>query len=148
MSDQYMSGSPMGNAPTGAPQDGVSVLQNVARQIGQYAQSIVNAYPIPTTTASPAAIGFNNISTVATTVLSTSAVRHGLIFHNPGTANIYVFPSAISTTPTTTILGGSILIYPGGTFNMPSSLYPNVNCGWSALSGTGSAQALTILEFF
>lgn len=148
MTDAYSSGPPQGTGPTGAPQDGVSVLQNVARQIGQYAQAIVNAYPIPSTTLSPRAIGFNSISTTATTVLSTSVIRHGLVFHNPGTANIYLFPNNISTAPTTTAVGGSFIIYPGGTMTLPSTMFPNLTAGWRAFSGTGSNQALTIIEFY
>ena len=146
MSNDYGAAQP--SAPTGAPHDAVSALQNIARQIGVYAQSIANAYPAATTTSSPGAIGINSISTTAGVVLGTSTIRHGLVFHNPGTANIYVFPTAISTTPTTSLVGGTFIIYPGGTLTMPSTMFTNVGAGWSAFSGTGSSQALTIVEFF
>jgi len=145
MSDPYNNTA----GPTGAPQEGVSVLQNVARQIGVYAQSIANAYPAATTTASPRSLGFNNIGTTATAVLSTSSIRHGLIFHNPGTAaNIYVFPTPITTTPTTAALGGALLIATTASVVLSPSLFPNLNAGWSAFAATGSANPLTIIEFF
>jgi hypothetical protein len=128
--------------------DANSTLQNVVRQIGLYAQSIANAYPAATTTASPRAIGFNSITTTAALVLSNSTMRHGLVFHNPGTANLYVFPTAITTSPTTAAVGGAFIIYPGGTLPFSPASFPNVNCSWSAFSATGSSQALTIVEFY
>lgn len=131
-----------------ANDDMISTGQNIVRQIGQFAQSIANTNPAATTTASPRALGFNSITTTAAVIVSNSTTRHGLIFHNPGTANIYVFPTAITTSPTTAIVGGSFIIYPGGTLTFSPLIFPNVNCSWSAFSGTGSSQALTVVEFF
>jgi hypothetical protein len=145
MSDAY---GVSASAPTGAPQDAVSVLQNISRQIGVYAQAIANAYPIATTTVSPSALGFNNISTTATVILPASLGRHGLLFHNPGTTTVYVFPTAIATSPTTAILGGTIVIYPGSTLTFSPTMFPNLTGGWSAFCGTGSSQPFTIIEFY
>lgn len=124
-----------------------STLQNVARQIGQLANAFTNAAPTQTTTTSPSATAINNLGTTIATVISTSLVRHGLIFHNPGTVNAYVFPS-LATTVTTALVGGSFIIYPGGTLEFPSTVYTNINCAWSAWVATGSSQPLTIVEFF
>lgn len=132
-----------------------STLQNIARQLGMQAQSEVNAFPVAIATSSPITYAINNLGTSAiTTVLGSSTVRHGLIFHNPGTANIYIFPTNVftialaSTTPTTALLGGTLLIAGGSTLSLPSTIFPNVNTGWRAFSGTGSGQSLTIVEFF
>ena len=116
-----------------------STLQNIARNLGGSQVS---------TTSSPVSTPVNNLSTTAISVISTSFLRQGIIFHNPGTASVYVYPTLASTAPTTTTVGGSFLILPGGTLAFPSSLYPNINCGWSAFSGTGSSQALTVVEFY
>ena len=81
--------------------------------------------------------------------------RHGLIFHNPGTADAYIFPTIVyafpaltTTAPTSAVLGGSIKIAAGSSWLLPSSNYANVNCGWSGLSTTGSGQPFTIVEFY
>lgn len=125
-----------------------STLQNIARQLGAQAQSQQNAWPNQTAATSPLSTPINSLSTTASVVIAASTTRHGLIFHNPGTASVYVYPTLASTAPTTASVGGSFLILPGGTLEFPPSIYPNVNCGWSAFSGTGSSQALTVVEFF
>lgn len=131
---------------SGAPND-TNSLQNIARQLGILANAFANAAPAQTTTASPAATPINNLGTAIATVLSTSLLRHGLIFHNPGTVNVYVFPS-LATAVTTTTIGGSFVIYPGGTLDFPSTVYTNINCGWSAWATTGATNPLTVIEFF
>lgn len=125
-----------------------STLQGIARQLGEQAQSQQNAWPNPTAATSPLATPINSLSTTASVVIAASTTRHGLMFHNPGTASVYVYPTLTSTAPTTAAVGGSFLILPGGTLEFPPAVYPNVNCGWSAFSGTGSSQALTVVEFF
>ena len=119
-----------------------STLQNIARQLGMIAGGAAS------TTPSPVSTPINTLNTVGTSVLGTSSVRQGLIFHNPGTTNIYVYPSLASAAPTTTAAGGSFLIFPGGTLSFSGEEFSNINCGWSAFSGTGSSQALTVVEFF
>jgi len=126
-----------------------SQAQNIARQIGEYARAIVNTNPAPTSTISPFVTGINSLGTTGTTLLvSASTTRHGILFHNPGTASVYVFPSSIATVPTTTSIGGTVVIYGGGTFQMPALQFPNVTDGWSGFTLTGSSQPLTIVEFF
>jgi hypothetical protein len=126
-----------------------STLQNIARQMGNQAQSQLNATPSATASTSPVSYPFNNIGTsTATAVISANANRYGLIFHNPGaTASIYVYPSAMTVAPTTSTLGGTFVIYPGSTLSFPSPLFANANGAWSAFSGTGSNQPFTVVEF-
>lgn len=142
--------------PTSVPQgsggatvdDINATLQNIARQLGLQASSLLNANPSATAATSPAAYGYNNIDTTGTTVLAANASRFGVIFHNPGdTATIYVYPTNIDTAPTTATLGGSFAILPGGTFSLPSTVFSNVNGAWAAFAGTGSSQPLTVVEF-
>lgn len=126
-----------------------STLQNVGRNIGLIAQSVVNSFPAASTTSSPQSTPINNLSTAAVTVIGVSTIRHGLLFHNPGgTTSIYVFPSLTSTAPTTSSVGGAFQILPAGTLSFPGSQYPNINCAWSAFAGTGTNQPLTVVEFF
>ena len=124
-----------------------STLQNIARNLGIAATVLANVAPVQTTTASPAATAINNLATTIATVIGTSLLRHGIIFHNPGTNNVYVFPT-LATTVTTALVGGAFIIYPGGTLEFPSTVYTNITCGWSAWVATGSSQPLTVVEFF
>ena len=136
------------------PDDINSTLQNIARQLGAQAQSQANATPNATASTSPVSYPFNNIGVAAaTTVIVANTSRYGLVFHNPGTANIYVFPNNIAAAPVSASLptfssvGGSFLIYPSSTLSFPSPLFANVNGAWSAFSGTGSNQSFTVVEF-
>jgi hypothetical protein len=126
-----------------------STLQNIARAIGNQNSFVSNATPAATATSSPISYPFNNIGTAtATTVIVANQNRYGLIFHNPGaTASIYVYPSNITTAPTTSAVGGSFVIYPGSTLSLPSPLFANANGAWLAFSGTGSNQPFTVVEF-
>ena len=87
-----------------------STLQNIARNLGIAATVLANIAPVQTTTSSPAATAINNLATTIATVIGTSFVRHGIIFHNPGTNNVYVFPT-LATTVTTSLVGGAFIIY-------------------------------------
>lgn len=123
-----------------------STLQNIVRQFGNWVASLNNAFPPLTASTSPVSYGAAVGTTIAQ-VIGTSTTRHGIIFHNPGTVNLYVFPS-LNTAVTTTVIGGSILIFPGGAWELPSAMYPNVNCAWSAFATTGSSNPLTVVEFY
>jgi len=125
----------------------ISQLNNIAVQLAAWNQSLSNGTPAATTTASPKFTAVS-LTTTASVVISTSTIRHGMMLHNPGTTNIYCFGTAIQTTPTTSSLGGAILIGPGATLTLPSSQFPNLNAGLSAFAGTGSSQPFTVVEFF
>ncbi len=125
-----------------------STLQLIARQLSNQATFMSNSTPAATASTSPVSYPFNNIGTsTATAIIAANANRYGLIFHNPGTANVYVYPSAMTSAPTFASVGGSFIIYPGGTLSFPSPLFANANGAWSAFSGTGSNQAFTVVEF-
>lgn len=137
----------------GSPQVGGSVsevisqLQNIARQLSIWSQSITNSTPAATTTASPRFTAVQ-LSTAAVAVIATSSLRHGILFHNPGTVTTYLYQTGMTSAPTTSVLAGSVMISPGGTFTLPSGMFPNINAGFSAFSGTGSAIPFTVIEFF
>ncbi len=125
-----------------------STLQLIARNLGAQVQSQVNSTPNATASTSPVSYPFNNIGTsTATAIIAANATRYGLLFHNPGTASIYVYPSAMTSAPTFAAVGGSFVVYPGGTLSLPSPLFANTNGAWSAFSGTGSNQSFTVVEF-
>lgn len=125
----------------------VNQLTNIARQLSYWSQSITNSAPAATTTASPKFTAVS-LSTATSSIIGTSVLRHGIVMHNPGTATCYVYLTGMSPAPSTTSLGGSVVIYPGGTLAFPSALFPNSNAGFSGFSGTGSSQGFTIIEFF
>lgn len=125
----------------------INQLNNVVRQLSAGVQSMVNAAPAATTTTSPKFTGVS-LTTTPTVVIPTSTSRHGLVMHNPGTTNIYVYATSIATAPTTTNLAGSIVVYPGGTITFPSAAFPNINAGFSAYNLTGASQPFTVVEFF
>ena len=135
--------SPQGQGVT----EVVNQLTNIARQLSVWSQSITNSTPAATTTASPKFTAIS-LSTTASVLIATSVLRHGLVMHNPGTATCYVYQTGMASPPTTAVLGGSIVIYPGGTLSFPSSEFPNINSGFSAFSGTGSNQSFTVIEWF
>jgi len=125
----------------------VNQLTNIARQLSAQSQSITNAVPAATTTSSPKFTAVT-LSTTQSVVIATSLVRHGLVMHNPGTANVYVYTTDISASPSTSSLAGTIVIYPGGTLSFPASEMPNINAGFSGFTNTGSSQGFTVVEFF
>ncbi len=127
----------------------ITQLQNIAVQLSAWNQSQSNAIPVPTTTASPKFTGVSLGTSSVSVLISTSSIRHGILFHNPGgTATCYVFPTNIQTTPTTSSLGGALAVAPGSTVQWPSAQFPNINVGFSGFAGTGTGQPLTIVEFF
>ncbi len=111
--------------------------------------AILNAFRPPTASSSPITTGINNLGTTAIPVLAANTTRHGLIFHNPATTNvnIYAFQSTIATAPTLSAVGGAFVIVPGATLAFPSVEYQNINTAFSAFAGTGTSNALTIVEF-
>ena len=125
----------------------IAQLQNIARQLSGGVQSIVNATPAATTTSSPKFTAVS-LTTTATVVIAASTIRHGLVMHNPGTTNIYVYATGMTSPPNTSVLAGSIVVFPGGTLSFPSASFPNINAGFSAYNLTGASQAFTIVEFF
>lgn len=128
--------------------DLVSTQKGGVQNLASLVLSFQNAFPPATATASPRATGTNSLGTTALLLVTASTTRHGIVFHNPGTASVYVFPTAITTAPTVSAVGGSFLIFPGGSLSFAPTQFPNVNCSWSGFAATGAANALTIVEFY
>ncbi len=125
----------------------ISQLANIARQLSVWSQSITNSTPAATTTASPKFTAVS-LGTTAAVVIGTSVLRHGILFHNPGTVTTYLYQTGMTSAPTTTVLAGAVMISPGGTFTLPSGMFPNINAGFSGFTVTGSSQPMTVVEFF
>lgn len=137
------------NLHGGGLSEAVSQLQNIARQLSIWSQSITNSTPAATTTTSPRFTGVTLGTAAVATVVAASTTRHGLLLHNVGnTSNVYIYQAGMTTPPTTTALAGAIIIYPGGTLSMPSVTFPNCNAGFIGFTNTGSSQPFTIVEFF
>jgi len=94
----------------------------------------------------------NNISTSATQVIGINPARQQIIFHNPGTVDIVVFPTLVLNSsgtntvlsPTTGALGGGFRVFGNG--GMIAIGAPAAQQAWQALSVSGSGNPLTIAE--
>ncbi len=131
---------------TGSSTEAVSQLQNIARNLSLWAQSIVNSAPVPTTTVSPRFTAVT-LGSTGTVVIATSTLRHGLILHNPGSTTCYIYQTGMTSAPTTSNLAGSLSIFAGDTWALPSTMFTNINAGFSGFSVTGSSP-FTAIEFF
>lgn len=144
-----MADMPPQNSNSADAQNINSTLQNIARQLGLTAQSQVNTFPIATIATSPVVIGYNSLGTTAQTVALATTTRHGLIFHNPTSGQVLLYPSNMTTAPTTSLVGGAVVLHPGGTWELPPSIYPNINVAWMAyVTTTSPTPGLTVIEFF
>lgn len=140
--------TPQNDQPIQSQSELINQLQNIATRLAGGVQAITNATPIPTTTTSPKFTAVS-LSTATSSIIATSSIRRGMLFHNVGlTAIVYIYGSAMSPAPSSSSIGGTIGIYPGGTFTLPSAQFPNLNAGFSAFTNTGSSQPFTIVEFF
>lgn len=127
--------------------EAVSQLQNIARQLSAWSQSQLNAYPVPTSTLSPQFASATLNTTTATLIVSTSVLRHGMILHNPGTTAAYIWPTAVTSSLSSSALGGSMLIAAGSSVILSSNQFPNNTNGWSGISTTAAGR-FTVWEFF
>ena len=90
---------------------------------------------------------FNTISTSPQQVIAGNPNRTKLVFHNPGTVDIYVAPTIQANgqplTVSTIVLGGTFLVYAnGGTATVDGEC----QTPWQAFSKTGSGNPLTVSE--
>jgi hypothetical protein len=133
----------------GGVSDLVSTQKGGVQNLGRVAQALINAFPPATASTSPVVTGINTLGTTGVSVIAANALRHGILFHNPATANIniYVYVTGTNPAPTLASTGGAFIIFPGADRPFPSTVYPNVNAGFSAFAGTGTNNALTIVEF-
>jgi hypothetical protein len=92
----------------------------------------------------------SKVSTLGTspiTVAVANPSRKKIVFHNPGTIDVYVAPTIDANGAALTIalatLGGSFLIYAnGGTL----SIEGECQGAWQALSASGSNNPLTVMD--
>jgi len=94
----------------------------------------------------------NNISTSPAQVIGINPARTQIIFHNPGTVDIVVFPALVLNasggntvlTPNTSTLGGGFRVFGNG--GMIAIGAPVAQQAWQALSVSASGNPLTIVE--
>jgi hypothetical protein len=99
------------------------------------------AYDIPV--LGPTGVAFPSLGTTSSQVLAPDNVRHGVIFHNPGSGIIRVAPSNLALV---TGVGG-ILIYPQSEETFFEDDLFRVTAGWNAVSDVAGPQPLTIFNF-
>jgi hypothetical protein len=94
--------------------------------------------PIVSPQGSVALVGTNGI-----TLIGTNRVRRGLIFWNPSSVIIYVFPGNQGP-----VAGWGTPIYPQNSLQFINDPEANISCGtsWSAITATGNNNPLVILE--
>lgn len=94
---------------------------------------------------------FNNLDAVtAVTVAPANTNRQKIIFHNPGTNNVLVFPALVQTSGssaaaavTVAAPGGGFLVYGnGGTLEVTGEC----SGAWKALAASGASNALTVMD--
>lgn len=107
---------------------------------------------------------FNNIDTTPLQVAPANPARLSIVFDNPGTVDIVIFPLLVQAinsvpasiytpggstlsnqplTPTTSALGGGYYIYANGGSR---TITGECQGGWQALSVTGSGNPLTVTD--
>lgn len=130
--------------------DLISTLKGSGQSLAGVLLALGNSFPQATASASPVMTGVNNLGSTAVSVVAARTSRHGIVFHNPATANVvaYVYASNMTTAPTLAAPGGALEILPGASFPFPSVGYANINTGFSAFVNTAiSTGVLTIIEF-
>lgn len=96
---------------------------------------------------------FNTITHTANTlVAAANPSRQRIVFHNPGTVDIFISPtvavnasgSNVVLTPTTSALGGTFRVYGnGGTLTLEGEC----QCEWQALALSGGpVNPLTVMD--
>ena len=102
---------------------------------------LVNDVPV----LGPIGVAVTTLTTVASTVLTFDAVRHGVYFHNPGTKTKRVAPAGSG------LVGGAggIPIYPGSSWQLLQGEDTDyqVNTAWEAVTDDNADGALTVLNF-
>ena len=144
MSDTYSSQQTGGFG--GSLVDLVSTQKGGFQTVSKAVQGLTNAFPVATASSSPNATGFT-LGSTAVSLVAANPNRHGILFCAPGTtAGAFVFPSNMSPAPSLTTTGGALFI--ATTVMLPSSLFPNINCGFSGFAGTSSGTVpFTVWEF-
>lgn len=95
---------------------------------------------------------YNNITNANNVqVAPANPSRNSVVFHNPGTQDIFVSPTtalntagqAVALTPTLAALGGTFRVYAnGGTLQITGEC----QTAWQALAADGTTNALTVMD--
>lgn len=93
---------------------------------------------------------FNALSTTPQVVAAANAARQKIIFHNPGTIDVFIAPSLVivngsdaALSPTTAALGGCFRVYAnGGTLEITGECQG----AWQAFSASGTGNPLTVMD--
>lgn len=94
--------------------------------------------------ASPTAEPLTNLTTGSQRILEADPNRHGVIFANPGTVAAAVCPDNLAAA----FGGGSLIVLPGDSKRIVGNDRVRINCGWNAISESGSGNALTPLSLY
>jgi hypothetical protein len=88
----------------------------------------------------------NNVATGGALVIAANPARVSIMFHNPGTQTLYVYPAVTATgaanTPALASLGGSYQLLPGGYLTFAGEC----QTAWGAFAAVGASNALSISE--
>lgn len=93
--------------------------------------------------------GYNNINTVVGLIAPANTARQQILFHNPGSVDIYILPGKIinsgsnsSNVASPGVLGGSFIVYGnGGTLTITGECQDQ----WFAFA-TGGTASLTVMD--
>lgn len=114
---------------------------------------IISGVGSPATVASASGgkvYAYNAILTTPTVIAPANSNRRRIIFHNPGTNNIFVGPTQVLNsagsgtplTPTIAALGGMFQVFPGG-FLIIEGECQGI---WQALANTGTTNPFTVMD--
>jgi len=92
----------------------------------------------------------NNLTVTPQVVARANSARRSIIFHNPGTIDIYIAPvqvisngAGVNLTPSLNSLGGTIIVYGnGGTILIDGEC----QLEWQAFAASGSGNPLTVID--
>jgi hypothetical protein len=130
-------------------QNGVTAINNLTLELNGIFPGSAGTTTVGSTAFTSKFSGISLQSTANIVLTPYSSTRYGIIFHNPGTVNAYVYQTGMATnTPSPSSVLGSFIIYPGGTLTFPSGYYSNINAGFSGFCSSGSSQPFTVVEFF
>jgi hypothetical protein len=94
---------------------------------------------------------FNTITTTPITVAPANPSRKRILFHNPGSVDIFVAPTQVQVSganvplsPTTLLLGGCFRVYANGADRLIEGNAAGLT--FVAFSASGSGNPLTVME--
>lgn len=94
---------------------------------------------------------YNALTTAPGTVAPANPSRTQIVFHNPGTVDVFVAPatvinalgSAVALVPTTLLLGGCFRIFANGG---ALTIAGECQTAWQAFAASGAGNPLTVMD--